>query len=144
MKKKVPHAGIVWGIILLHRALDGLLGSIMFAYANPNSEALGILIAYTLLFFLLGTTVLLLGLDSRKKVIEYNQQIIDKDLIATCFCCKQKIIVNSSKFKPHKLYPNGFIYCPVCHTPLNRCLFIENDFDSVRSGGGIKSNDCSM
>lgn len=117
---------IVWGCIFILISIAGAIGIL----ASPVDEPAAMLIV--LPFFIGGVIMLAFGIRNAVLVTKNNSQVkANDDLYVTqCFRCGREIRAELKHFRPHGRYPEGFIYCPVCRTPISKRAFSVYRFEN--------------
>ena len=122
---------IVWGIILISLSLAFFLSAIStFIQEGQNMEGAIAAISMIIigLFALAGGIVMLIaGILNATKVSRYNRQVLEEEkryyYSGICPFCQRTVNCEYADFNPHKRYPEGFIYCPICRKPISRNAF---------------------
>ncbi|MDO4207582.1 MAG: hypothetical protein Q4D15_08330 [Lachnospiraceae bacterium] len=115
--KRTKKASLILGIII---SAIGLIGVIMVASARSSGFEYYIL---PIIVLVIGIILILLYVYKRSTVNTSNKYFLrkyfGKELVTTCFYCGHQISAHAEDFSVHRRYPEGFIYCPVCHKPLS-------------------------
>ena len=128
---------IVWGSILLGFgsiigiiSISGIAGVRINRYYYSAASLLSsyyIFLAFALNFLIGGGLLLAFGIRSAALARRHNTQVYIEDsnftYSAVCYRCSASVTCTYSQFRPHARFPEGFVYCPVCRTPLSINLF---------------------
>ena len=122
---------IVWGAILTFVGIVLHFEALLLCLNSGNKRLPDIylevivLFAFGLLFICAGVVLLVFGIINAKKVTAYNQELNQTIYTARCYSCGIVVQSRIGDFRPHRRYPEGFVYCPVCRKPLSRRLFTQ-------------------
>ena len=131
---------IVWGAILLGFGLLFMLSSltnivrISAVKSYYDMRYLGLSSFYFLMALSVNLAIgggVMLGFGIRNAVLVNRQNGVTLAEArkyaynATCFRCGTAVNCTGTNFAAHPRYPEGFVYCPVCRTPLSKNLFAK-------------------
>lgn len=137
MYKKKRVGLIVWGAILVFSALSILL--LMFATYRQEKNV-SMVYFYTLLAFTLnmlagGCLLLGFGIGNAVRVSRANNRVRRENegyyFITTCYHCGRQVTCRFQDFSMHSRFPEGFVYCPACRTPLSIKTFTKSETSFV-------------
>ena len=115
--KRAKKAPLILGIIISAIGFIGII--ILLSVRSSNvGDYLG-----PIIILVIGILLILLYVYRRNNIETSNRLFLrryaGKVLVTTCFYCGHQISAHAEDFSAHRRYPEGFIYCPVCHKPLS-------------------------
>ncbi|MBQ7173400.1 MAG: hypothetical protein IJR88_04715 [Clostridia bacterium] len=114
---------IIWGAILI------VISFMVFFYASYSNDDTVAPIANIIGLCMLPGGILMIvgGIINAVKVTQYNRRVIEEEnryyYSGVCPFCQYAITCELSAFSPHRRFPEGFIYCPVCKKPVSKRVF---------------------
>ena len=111
MTFKKGHVGLI---------IIGSIFALIGAYCTYIHISGLIILGPALIMIALGIVFTVIANKNNNKICSLYH---DKILSTTCIYCGHPVSTNIYRFRLHRRYPEGFIYCPVCKKPLSRYAF---------------------
>ncbi len=120
MLKRMNFGWIIWSGIFL---LFGL-----FSISSKNTAYLGIIsLVISAIFVIVGIKNCIQTAKENKRIEEKYRGLVFR---TNCIHCGYFIEADLHSFQPHRNYPEGFVYCPVCKKPVSKNAFHTEPDDS--------------
>ena len=147
-RRGIRYGLLVWGIILSVLSIVSLLCFIVSP--RVNSVYTNVSLIYSAIFtFINGQALILIFIGVSISTLKYNKEVdkynstIDTNtpLVARCWTCQNSVIARIEDFRTHKRFPEGFVYCPYCKTPISANAFVyQYQPDSIGKNYGSDYN----